>query len=87
MDDAEFLSRFKERVEKSSATTIELMVSEEEPARVSIDFRGPVPRITLGADALKYPGLARVFMEYIILSLRQGKEVDQEEFLLHLRRN
>ena len=46
-----------------------------------------MPRIVMGTDALKYPGLARMFMQYAILCLRQGQKIPTFEFLMFLRRN
>ena len=41
----------------------------------------------IGADALNYPGLARMFLQYSILCLRERRKVGEEEFLRYLRRN
>ena len=87
MDDATFLRRFKERLEQAYGGPVHLEVSTEAPDRVSVDFSGEVPRVVIGAQALRYPGLARMFLQYALLALRKGREVEEQEFLLFLRRN
>jgi hypothetical protein len=87
MDDAEFLRRLQERIEGAVGEAIELVVDHEEPGRVEVEIEGPRPRVVIGSDALKYPGLARMFMQYAILALRLRRPPDEQEFLLFLRRN
>lgn len=87
MDDTEFLQRLKERIESSTAVTVEVDLDTEDPCNVSVDFTAAVPRVIVGADALKYPGLARMLMQYAILCLKTGRVAPQEEFLAFLRRN
>ena len=87
MEDEEFLRRFRARIEESAGRPITLRVDPVNRGSVSLDFSGPVPQVTIGADALKYPGLARLFLQYCILCLREGRSVDEHEFLLFLRRN
>ncbi|MBI4233971.1 MAG: hypothetical protein HY686_05965 [Chloroflexi bacterium] len=87
MEDLEFLRRIKERIQQGTGVSVELELSREERASVSVDFSTPVPRIVFGADALTYPGLARMFMQYAVLCLRERRKVSEEEFLRFLRRN
>lgn len=87
MDDAEFLRRMRQRLQESAGIPVNLELSEEERSRVAVDFYQPIPRVVMGADALKYPGMARMFMQYAMLCLRERREVPQREFLLFLRRN
>lgn len=87
MDDAEFLRRLQERIERSAGENIELVVDYDHPGRVAVDFSGARPKVILGAHALKYPGLARMFMQYAMLALRQRRPIQEQEFLLFLRRN
>ncbi|GBD10706.1 hypothetical protein HRbin23_00351 [bacterium HR23] len=87
MDDAEFLRRLQERIERSTGEAIELVVDYDHPGRVAVDLESPRPKVIVGSDALKYPGLARMFMQYAILALRQRRPVEEQEFLLYLRRN
>lgn len=87
MDDTEFLQRLKERIESSTDVTVEVDLDTDDPCNVSVDFTSAVPRVIVGADALKYPGLARMLMQYAILCLKTGRVAPQEEFLAFLRRN
>ncbi len=87
MDDTEFLRRLKERIESSTAVTVEVDLDDEDPCNVAVDFSSAIPRVIVGADALKYPGLARMLMQYAILCLKTGRVAPQEEFLAFLRRN
>ena len=45
------------------------------------------PLVVLGSGVFEHAGLARLYMEYAVLCLREGRLVDQEEFLIFLRRN
>ncbi|MFN3974234.1 MAG: hypothetical protein ACK4K2_03005 [Dehalococcoidia bacterium] len=87
MDDAEFLRRLQERIERSTGMTIQLTLDHENPGRVAVDLEGPLPKVVFGAHVLKYPGLARMFMQYTILCLKERRPVAEQEFLLYLRRN
>lgn len=87
MDDAEFLRRLQERIERSTGTAIELALDYDNPGRVAVDLHGPLPKVIFGVHILKYPGLARMFMQYAILCLRERRPVKEQEFLLYLRRN
>lgn len=87
MDDREFVERLKQKVESNTGTNIVLEIDREDPRRLSIDFSGPVPRVLLGRDVMEYPGLARMFSQYAILSIRERREISEIEFLMYLRRN
>ncbi|MCS7207611.1 MAG: hypothetical protein NZ951_06760 [Dehalococcoidia bacterium] len=87
MDDAEFLRRLQERIERSTGRSIALEVDYDHPGRIAVELDKPIPRVVIGSHALKYPGLARMFMQYAILALRRGRPVEEQEFLLYLRRN
>lgn len=87
MDDVTFLERLKQRLEEATGTPVKLELDPEERGRVAVDFSGEVPRVIFGADALVYPGLARMFLQYAILCLRERRRVDEQEFILFLRRN
>ena len=41
----------------------------------------------MGIDVLELTGLARMFMQFAILSLREGRKADEDEFLRFLCRN
>lgn len=87
MDDTTFIDQLKSKVETSSGTNIELEIDRNDARRLSIDFSGPTPKVSLGFDVMEYPGLARMFSQYAILAIRQHREIGELEFLSFLRRN
>lgn len=87
MEDREFIERLKQKVESNAGTAIVLEIDREDPRRLSIDFSGDVPKVSLGYDVIEYPGLARMFSQYAILSIREHREISEIEFLMFLRRN
>ncbi|MDE2803070.1 MAG: hypothetical protein OXK21_09330 [Chloroflexota bacterium] len=87
MDDAEFIQRMQQRIEESTGVAVTLELDHAEPQEVEIFFTGETPRVVMGADALQHAGLARMFIQYAILAIREGRQVDHEEFTRFLRRN
>ena len=87
MDDQEFIERLKDKVEVNTGTAIDLEIDEREERRLSIDFSGPLPKVVFGSGVLSYPGLARMFSQFAILSIKERRQVSEMEFLLFLRRN
>lgn len=87
MDDQQFIDQLKEKVESNSGSLIDLEIDREEERRLSVDFSGTLPRVIFGSGVLAYPGLARMFSQFAILSIKERREVSQTEFLLFLRRN
>jgi hypothetical protein len=87
MDDQEFLARLKEKIERSTGREIELVLDREEKVRIAIDLKAPVPRVILGFGVLKYPGLARMGVEYAVACIKRGRRVTPLEFVAILQRN
>ena len=87
MDDAEFIRRMRERIEESTGVAVSLELDHEHKDEVEVFFTGEAPRVVMGADALDHAGLARMFIQYAILSIKEGRKVDHEEFTRFLRRN
>ena len=87
MEDQEFIDRLKEKVEDTAGTPIDFHINREEERRLSIDFSGTVPKVVFGSGVLTYPGLARMFSQFAILCLKEGRQVSELEFLTFLRRN
>ena len=87
MDDAEFIDQLKAKLESTTGTPIELEIDRGDPKRLSVDFSGLFPKVSLGSDVLEYPGLARMFSQFAILSIRERREVSEMEFTAFLRRN
>lgn len=87
MEDSEFLRRMQQRIEASAGVSVDLELSDGRAGSIEVELTHAVPRVVMGTDALKYPGLARMFMQYAILCLRQGQKIPTFEFLMFLRRN
>lgn len=87
MDDEAFIQNMQKRIEESSGVSIILELDHDERQEIDVLFNGETPRVVIGSDALEHAGLARMFMQFAILSLREGRKVEQEEFLRFLRRN
>lgn len=87
MDDAEFIRRMQQRIEESAGAEVSLELDYEQPGEIDVFLGGAQPRVVMGADALTHAGLARAFIQYAILCIREGRKVGQEEFLRFLRRN
>ena len=49
---------------------VHVELGHDNPQGISVELSDP-PRVVLGADALTYPGLARTFIQYAILCLKE----------------
>lgn len=87
MDDEEFIQNMQKRIEDSAGVAITLELDHDQREDIDVFFIGEKPRVVIGADALVHAGLARMFMQFAILCIREGRKVEQEEFLRFLRRN
>ena len=87
MDDDEFIDRMKEKIESTAETLIELVIDDQDKRRLEVDLSESRPKVIFGSDALLYSGLARMFSQYAILCLKERRLVEQQEFLLFMRRN
>jgi hypothetical protein len=87
MDDQEFIQNMQKRIEDSAGVAIILELDHDQREDIDVFFSGEKPRVLMGADALEHAGLARMFMQFAILCLKEGRKVEQEEFLRFLRRN
>jgi protein-disulfide isomerase-like protein with CxxC motif len=87
MDDADFIRRIQDRIQESTGVPVTLELDHDQRDEVEVFFTDQKPRIVMGADALEHAGLARMFIQYAILSIREGRKVTQDEFTRFLRRN
>ena len=87
MEDQEFLRRIKEKIERATGRPVEVVVHAEEPTHISVHLDTPVPRVVLGSGIFRYPGLARLGVEYAVACLRRGRAIGELEFHVLLRRN
>ena len=86
MDDSQFLAGIERRIEESVGAPVRVELDHDDRKGIAVEFSEP-PRIVMGADVLTYPGLARTFIQYAIVCLREGRTVSQDEFHLFLQRN
>ncbi len=87
MDDTEFLRKLQDKIEGATGTPIQLEIDREDKRRLLVDLGTTPVKVTLGADVLENAGLARMFSQYAILCLKERRVVQEQEFLLYLRRN
>ena len=87
MEDAEFLRRMEDKIRRLTGREVVLRLDETESDRMSIDLNGPDPVITLGSNAVRYSGFARMAIEYAVASIRERREIGQLEFHILLARN
>ncbi len=87
MDDQEFQYRIREKIERLTGKDIQLDISQTEESQLAVELSGPVPWVTLGSGVLKYPGFARMAVEYAVVCIRQERNIGWLEFQVLLRRN
>ena len=87
MDNDEFVQRIKEKVERLTQRSVELVVDQENPEQLWIDFGQEVPRVVLGSNIYQYSGFARMCVEYAVASIRQQRSIEALEFHVLLARN
>ena len=87
MEDAEFIHRIREKIERLTATSVELDIDHNDPQQFQVDFSLEVPRVVLGANVYEYSGFARMCVEYAVASIRQQRPIEMMEFHLLLSRN
>ena len=87
MDDDEFLNKMLVKIERMTGKEIQLDVDRDNESRITVDFAEIVPQVTLGFGVLRYPGFARMSVEYVVASIRRNREINQLEFHVLLQRN
>jgi hypothetical protein len=87
MENEEFISRIREKIERLTQRPVELMIDEQELNRLQVDFEREVPLVVLGANVYQYAGFARMCVEYAVESIRKQRPIDMLEFHLLLARN
>jgi hypothetical protein len=87
MENEEFISRIREKIERLTQRRIELMIDEVEANQLQVDFEREVPLVLLGSNVYQYAGFARMCVEYTVESIRKQRPIDVLEFHLLLARN
>jgi hypothetical protein len=87
MDNEEFVQRIKDKIERLTQRTVELVIDEDNPEQLSVDLAREVPQVVLGSNVYEYAGFARMCIEYAVESIKQRRPIDALEFHLLLARN
>ena len=87
MDDQEFVRRIQEKIERLTGRSVELSIDHREANQLQLELQREVPLVVLGSNIARYPGFARMCVEYTVASIRQQRPINQLEFQLLLARN
>ena len=87
MDDTQFLNNLQTKIETLTGKPISLVIDESETDRLEVDLGNEIPEVVIGSAVLKYPGFARMCIEYAVASIRRGRRINTLEFHVVLERN
>ena len=87
MDQREFLRRIKAKIERLTGTDIQLRLDITDKNQIKVELKQTIPEVVLGSNVLEYSGFARMAIEYVVDSIRKGKEPGALEFHILLARN
>ncbi len=87
MEDAQFVTRLKAKLERITDRDVELRVADDDPDCLEVDLNRLVPQVVLGRNIYHYPGFARMCLEYAAGSIIEGRHLGELEFHMLLARN
>jgi len=87
MEDDKFVDNIKTKIERMAGREIDLSIDEQSENPVMLDMNTPVPRVVLGEQVLKFPGMARMAIEYVVACIKEERPLNPLEFQMLLRRN
>ncbi len=87
MEDKEFLQKMKAKIETMVGKPVSLVVDRKNTDRLEVDPDEFEPKVIVGSAVLKYPGFARMCIEYAVASIRRGRRISALEFHMVLGRN
>ena len=87
MDDQEFLYSMRAKIKRLTGKEVQVKINQTEESHLAVELSGPVPWVTLGSGVLKYPGFARIAVEYAVACIRQERNIEWLEFQVMLQRN
>jgi len=87
MDDQDFIQRIQAKIERLTGRSVELSIDHQEANQLQVQLQREVPLVVLGSNISRYPGFARMCIEYAVASIRQQRPIDRLEFQLLLARN
>ena len=77
MEDEEFISNIRKKIEYLAGREIELEVDQEAENPVVLDINAPVPKVVFGGQIMKYPGLARMAVEYVTACIKEERPLQK----------
>ena len=87
MEDKEFLKKMKAKIETMAGKPVSMMLDRKKADRLEVDPDQFEPKVIVGSAVLKYPGFARMCIEYAVASIREGRRISALEFHMVLGRN
>lgn len=87
MDEQEFLDRIKGKIQRLTGTEIQFHLDMVDKDQIKVELDRPIPEVTLGSNALRYSGFARMAIEYAVATIRERRELGTLEFHVLLARN
>ena len=87
LEDQQFVTELKNKIEKLTGDFIDLRVNEENPSDISVQLDGPIPVVNMGSHIYEYSGFARMCVEYSVASIKNKRPIDVLEFHIMLGRN
>ena len=87
MNDQEFLHQMKTKIQKLTGQEVDLQVDSTDTSRLTVELAEPLPKVTVGANLFRFPGFARMAIEYAVACIQQGRQVSTLEFQTLLTRN
>ena len=77
----------KAKIETMAGKPVSMMIDRKKTDRLEVDPDEYEPKVIVGAAVLKYPGFARMCIEYAVASIRRGRPISTLEFHMVLGRN
>ena len=77
----------KAKIEAMAGRPISMIVDRKKADRLEVDPNEYEPKVVVGSAVLKYPGFARMCIEYAVASIQRGRRISALEFHMVLGRN
>ncbi len=87
MEEKSFISEIQKKIQSLTGKTINLELVSEDQWLLELEFEDDNIIVRVGNGILKYPGFARMVVEYTVAVIRKGSLLSQLEFNLILQRN
>jgi hypothetical protein len=87
MEDENFVANMKAKIERLIGREIDLSIDAQSENPVMLDMNSQVPRVVFGDQVLKFPGMARMAIEYVVACIKEERPLHPLEFQMLLRRN